>query len=333
MKRSTLASRPAAIIEQHRRHQEEGDRELDLRRRAGGVLLDPAALDPAQRGRLLAQLIGERGAVAAGALDHPAHRRHLAHGSAPAERGERLALGQSAGALRREHRQLARQRPLPAPSSPRPASGLRPAAVPTASRSSASGSPARSARSRRRAPRSSQASGPRTPAMGRPTATIQASRVGAAGARTIPQSTPATAPPSFAASRARTEIRSPRPALARRAERRSLASAVDSSDHGAGDRGDSPLSEGPAADRRGGTSSAIAARPSTTAPIASSRAPVNPRASPAAGSGRIPGPAERRRQRASPPRRAPRAPARRSRVGGVQRTVPPQRAGRRRGGP
>ena len=70
----------------------------------------------------------------------------------------------------------------PAEISPRTVAGLRPAAVPTASRSRASGSAASTCALRRRAVRSSSASGVTNPAAGSATATTTASLAGNAGA-------------------------------------------------------------------------------------------------------------------------------------------------------
>ena len=94
----------------HRGDEDQGDDQLDLRRGAGGPLFDRAAAVAAQGARLAAELIGERRAEAARALDRGDQRRQLAAGDAGAEGGER---GARASCRRRARR--------PRSASPRPA--------------------------------------------------------------------------------------------------------------------------------------------------------------------------------------------------------------------
>ena len=219
--------------------------------------------------------------------------------------------------------------PSPLPSSLSPASGLRPAAVPTASRSSASGSPALSVLRRRRARRSNHASGPRNPPAGKPAATIHPRRVGAAGATIAAQRIPASAPPSLVASSAGTVMRSTRPALARRPERPSRASTIAIGSQAAirlcPPSGPSVLGER----LRRGRSSAPASRPRTIAAAAKTDTAVTLPGTRDGGSGRI------RRAAGNQPRstlrrkRAPRRLARRIPVAGAPRREPRRPAGRR----
>ena len=108
---SEWATSAASDHQQHRGDQDQGDDELDLRRRARRALLDPAAALAAQRGRLQVELLGERRAVAARALERRRKRPDLAAGDAPAQRGDRLAQRLPALDLGDRAAELDRQRP------------------------------------------------------------------------------------------------------------------------------------------------------------------------------------------------------------------------------
>lgn len=102
--------------QQDRGDEDEGDDELDLRRGAGCVLLNRAALIAAQGTGLAAKLAGKRRAVATGALDRSAEGRDLAARYPGAKRSQRLGEGPTAGDLGNCDPQLISERSLAGPS-------------------------------------------------------------------------------------------------------------------------------------------------------------------------------------------------------------------------
>jgi hypothetical protein len=74
-----FASSPAAIIRRTDGTRRSATASWIFGAGPGRLLLDSAALDAAERGGLLAKLIGERRTVAARTLDHASHRGNLPH--------------------------------------------------------------------------------------------------------------------------------------------------------------------------------------------------------------------------------------------------------------
>ena len=178
--------------QQDRGDQDQGHDELDLRRRARRLLLDPSPGLPAKRRRLLVELLGERRAVAPRALERRRQGPKLGAGHAFANRGDRLALRHPALDLGHRDRQLSqpvarsrrsrsRRGPLPGCARPR----FRPPAGP-----GRRGAPRRSAPGGAAPPSPGSASGATKPAAGRARASRTASRVGSAGEATAASRAP-----------------------------------------------------------------------------------------------------------------------------------------------
>ena len=178
--------------QQDRGDEDEGDDELDLRRRPRRLLLDRAALLAAQGARLAAELVGERRAEAARALDRGAEGRDLA----PRDPRAEAARGRSRPAPRRRPRR-------------RSSAARRPAARSPSRRSRRSRRPGRGRRRRR--PRAGRA---------RPAAPRSAG--GADGARARARRASGTTKPGRPAGRAPPARRACRAPPARRAGRRAL---------------------------------------------------------------------------------------------------------------